>query len=131
MASLFLPVNSFDSTCVKVYLPLANFSLSHHISVYHSLSFFQKLMANFFRFLKNFVFIFRERGKEGKTEGEKSFICKRNIDWLPLTYPQLGTEPATQACALTENRTGDVSVLRLMLNQLSHTSQRYHYLFAN
>ena len=27
-------------------------------------------------------------------------MCKRNIDWLPLTHPQLGVWPATQACAL-------------------------------
>ena len=48
---------------------------------------------------------------------------KRNIDWLPLTCPQLGTWPATQACALTGNRTGDLSCHRLALNPLSHTSQ--------
>ena len=28
-------------------------------------------------------------------------MCKRFIDWLPLTQPQQGTQPATQACALT------------------------------
>ena len=31
--------------------------------------------------------------------------------WLPLTWPSLGTWPATQACALTENWTGDTLVL--------------------
>ena len=31
--------------------------------------------------------------------------------------------PATQACALTGNQTGDLSVCRLALNPLSHTSQ--------
>ena len=36
----------------------------------------------------------------GKT-WEKKF--ERNIDWLPLAHPQLGTWPATQACALTGN----------------------------
>ena len=30
---------------------------------------------------------------------------KRHIDWLPLSRPQLGTWPATQACALTWNHT--------------------------
>ena len=43
--------------------------------------------------------------------------------WLPLTRPQLGTWPATQACALTGNRTSNALVHRLMLNPLSHTSR--------
>ena len=43
--------------------------------------------------------------------------------WLPLTHPLLGTWPATQACALTGNRTNDPLVLRLALNPLNHTSQ--------
>ena len=49
--------------------------------------FFEKLKL----FLKFYLFIFRERGKEGEREGEK-----RNL-WLPLTHPLLGTWPATQA----------------------------------
>ena len=49
---------------------------------------------------------------------------ERNISvWLPLTHPLLGTWPATQAHALTGNRTGNLPVLRLALNALSHTSQ--------
>ena len=49
---------------------------------------------------------------------------ERNINvWLPLVYPLLGTWPATQACALTGNRTSDILVHRLVLNPLSHTSQ--------
>ena len=48
---------------------------------------------------------------------------ERNIDWLPLAHPQLGIWPATQACAPTGNRTGDLLVHRLVLNPLSHTSQ--------
>ena len=35
----------------------------------------------------------------------------------------LGTWPAIQACALTGNRTGDLSVHRLALKPLSHTTQ--------
>ena len=50
-------------------------------------------------------------------------MCKRNIDQLPLAHPQLGTWPATQACALTGNQTSNLSVSRLVLNPLSHTSQ--------
>ena len=37
--------------------------------------------------------------------------------------PQLGTWPATQACALTVNRTGNSLVRRPALNPLRHTSQ--------
>ena len=50
-------------------------------------------------------------------------MCERNIYWLPLAHPLLGTWPATQAHALTGNRTGDPSVHRPMLNPLSYTSQ--------
>ena len=48
-----------------------------------------------------YLFIFREReGREKERE--------RNISvWLPLMWPPLGTWPATQACALTGNWTGD------------------------
>ena len=49
---------------------------------------------------------------------------RRNINvWLPLARPLLGTWPATQACALTGNRTGDPLVCKPLLNPLSHTSQ--------
>ena len=50
----------------------------------------------FFFFFVRFIylFIFRDRGREGERE--------RNINvWLPLTWAQLGTWPATQAYALT------------------------------
>ena len=61
--------------------------------------------------------MFREgEGKEKERE--------RNITvWLPLIRPLLGTWPETQACALTENRTGNPLILRLSLSPLSHTSQ--------
>ena len=39
-------------------------------------------------------------------------MYKRNIDWLPLAHPQLRTWPATQACALTWNQTGDLFSLQ-------------------
>ena len=42
--------------------------------------------------------------------------------WFPLLPPLLGTWPATRACALTGNQTGDPLVHRPTLNQLSHTS---------
>ena len=65
----------------------------------------------------NFIFLFLEKGEGREKERE------RNNVWLPLIRPQLGTWPITQACALTENRTSDPLVHRLVLNPPSHTSQ--------
>ena len=70
----------------------------------------------------------------GSSVFQNAFFCfywgkrekggERNINvWLPLTCPQLGTQPATQACALTGNWTGNPSVCSPALNPLSHTSQ--------
>ena len=71
----------------------------------------------FFLFFEDFIY-FLERGKEGERE--------RNINmWLPLAQPQLGTWPATEACALTGNQTSDLLVRRPVLNPLSYTSQGY------
>ena len=50
-------------------------------------------------------------------------MCERYLDELPLTRPLLGTWPATQARALTGNRTSNPLVRRLALHPLSHTSQ--------
>ena len=50
------------------------------------------------------------------------------IHWLPLTHPLLGAWPATQACALTGNRTSDLLVHSPALNPLTHTSQGYSHL---
>ena len=67
-----------------------------------------------------YTFIFRERGRKGEKEGEK-YRCVR--DSVASCMPQLGTWPANQAYVLTRNRTIDISVLRVVLNPLSHTSQ--------
>ena len=67
-------------------------------------------------------FIFREGGGRRK-RGREISMYERNIDWLPLAYPQLETWLATQACALTGNRTSDLSVCGAMLNPLNYTSQ--------
>ena len=75
-------------------------------------------------FFKGFyLFIFRKKGREGKEKERERKICKRNVDWLSLTHPQLGTWPATQACAPTRNETCDLPVCRPEPNPLSHTSQ--------
>ena len=65
-----------------------------------------------------FIYLFLERGEGREKERE------RNISvWLPLTRPPMGTWPATQACALTGNRTRDSLVHRPALSPLSHTIQ--------
>ena len=68
-------------------------------------------------FLKDFIYLFLEREERREKERE------RNNSRLPLTHPLLGTWPATQACALTGNQTGDLLVRRLALNPLSHASR--------
>ena len=55
-----------------------------------------------FIIFKDFICLVLERGEEWKKERERNIsVC------LLLTRPQLKTWPATQACALTGNRTGD------------------------
>ena len=71
------------------------------------LSYFFKKKIRSFYFLKVLLFIFRERGREGKRERERNIYV-----WLPLTWPPLKMWTATQACALTGNCTGDPLVCR-------------------
>ena len=89
-------------------------------TVYINLYFWKrigKLLICLYFCFKDFIYLFLDRGEGRKREGE------RNINvWLPLTRPLLGTWPASQACALTDNRTGDCLVRRLALSPLSHTS---------
>ena len=70
--------------------------------------------------LKKFLLIYLQ-GREG--EKRETNISARDVNWLPLSHPQMGTWPTTQACALTGNRTSNFSVFRLALSPLSHTSQ--------
>ena len=69
-----------------------------------------------FFFLRFYLFIFREMGKEGE-EGEKHQCV------VASHTPPLGTWPATQACPLTGNQTGNPLVHRPVLNPLTHTSR--------
>ena len=70
-------------------------------------------------YIYDFIYLFPEReGRERERE--------RNInEWLPVVCPPQGSWPATQACALTGNQSGDPLVLRPVLHPLSHTSQGY------
>ena len=75
-------------------------------------------MRAYFRDLKMFfIYLPLDRG-EGRKRGREASVC----GCLSLA-PLLGTWPATQACALTENGTGDPLVHSLAFNPLSHTSQ--------
>ena len=54
------------------------------------------------KFLKDFIYLFFDRGKGREKERE------RNVNvWLLLTWPPLGTWPTTRVCALTGNWTGN------------------------
>ena len=57
----------------------------------------------YYFFIKGFIYLLLE-GEGGWKRGRETSMCERYIDRLPLAHPQLGTWPATQACALTGNR---------------------------
>ena len=100
-------------TSVKPYIQMYHLRYTYIIFSDLHISFFKKIF---------YLFIFREgEGKEKERE--------RNIDWLLPTHPQLGTSPATKACALTGNWTCNFPVCRLVLNPLSHISQGIHISF--
>ena len=85
------------------------------------------IYSNALQAIFNFLllFIFRRRGREGKREGEKhQYEREMSIGCLSRAF-QPGTEPATQACALTGNQTWDLSLCGMTPNQLSHTSQGF------
>ena len=65
-------------------------------------------------FFKDFIYLFLERGKGREKEREG------NIDQLLLEHTQLGTEPTTQACALTGDQTSDLLLCGMMPNELTH-----------
>ena len=66
-------------------------------------------------------------GRKREKRRRETLMYERNIDWLPLTRPQLRTWPATRAGILTGNQTGDLLVLRLALNPPSHTTHGYTF----
>ena len=64
------------------------------------------------------IYLFLERGESREEEREKII----NV-WLSLACPLLGTWPATQACALTGNQTGNLLVLRPVSPQSTEPHQ--------
>ena len=51
-------------------------------------------------------------------------MCRIKINRLPLTHPQLGTWPTTQAHALARNQTWDLSIHRLASAQSTEPHQQ-------
>ena len=78
-------------------------------------------LMNFIVFLNIYIYLFLE-SRGGRKRG-REMTCERNVYWLPRTHPQPVSWPMTQACALTGNQTSDLSIPRLGLNPLSHTSR--------
>ena len=70
-----------------------------------------------FKKKKRFYLFFKEKGRERERGGE-TWICKRNISWLPLACPQLGSRPTTHARALAGNQTSHPSVHRPVLRSI-------------
>ena len=67
-----------------------------------------------FSCLKDFIYLILEAREWREKERERNSSV-----WLPLAHPLLETWPATQACALTGNRTCDTLAHRPVLNPLS------------
>ena len=70
-----------------------------------------------FFFKRFYLFIFRERGKQGEREGEKHQCV------VASHTPPTGDPAETQACTQTGNPINDPLIGRPLLNPLSHTSQ--------
>ena len=119
MSEILLPMLSSRISMILslTFKPLIHFEFIFVYGIRRRSNFiFCMYLSNFLNttyFFKRFyLFLGREKERE------------RNIDvWLPLTHPLLGSWPATQACALTGNRTSDPLVHVPALNPLSHTSQ--------
>ena len=81
-------------------------------------------------FLLAFLNSVLERGEGREREGEKH-RCGRETALGCLSHISLpGSKPATQACALTGNRTGGLLLCRMMPKQRSHTSQGWIISFS-
>ena len=87
----------FYSKCFRSTSVFTGFFPDYYYLVHTPPSFLSEF-PSFIKFLKKILFILfleREEEKEKEREG--------NIKWMPLTHPQLGSWPTTQACALIGN----------------------------
>ena len=102
-----------EQTCESLYSPTNNEAV---LLWNHTARFIVVSHCGLSFFLRFYLFLETGEGREKDKE--------RNISvWLPLACPLLQTWPATQACALTGNRTHDSLIRRPTLNPLSYTSQ--------
>ena len=78
---------------------------------------FQRAGSGFiYLFLK--IFIYFQRDGKGRRK-RKKHLCERETLISCLVHALTRTEPT--ACALTRNQTCDLSLCKVMLNELSHT----------
>ena len=114
-----VPFSSF-ALFYPAYPPLPQSTVNNNFRKYHISNFIKMFNIKisppniscldtniFFSFFLKILFIlfFREGEKERNTN-----VC------LPLVHPLLGTWPATQACALIGNQSGDPLIRRPVLN---------------
>ena len=107
------------ATCL-VYLPISLCLLTYW-SVFsrgsdHSVYDFFLWYKQFYP-LKHFIYLFLDWGEWREKERERSIGCLLNTPNWDSSWP------ATQACALSGNRTQDLSVCGTMPSPLSHISQ--------
>ena len=119
--SYTLQSNPLDISSIHLALYIVTTTLFIIFFMLYFISLWLFYSYNFVLFKRSYLFIFRQSGREGEREGKKH-RCVR--DGLPLSHPQLGTWPVTQACALM-NWTSDFLVHRLALNPLSHTWDQF------
>ena len=87
-----------------------------------------KCLKTFFLFLiltrgHAYWFVLGREGKRGRERGREASVWERNIDQLSLVCAPTRDEPATQAFALTGDRTWDFSVYRTTLRPTESPGQ--------
>ena len=107
---------------VKENAKLFSTAFTFPLAVYENFNLSTSLPTLFIFHILNVLLLLERGGREKERERNIRYWCVR-IHRLSMSYPQLGTWPLTQACALTRNRTSDLSVCRPVLNPLSQTSQ--------
>ena len=71
--------------------------------------------------LLDFIYLILERKEGREKERERNIYVRKRERNINLLVPQMGTEPAMQAYALTGNRTGDLLLCGMTPNQLSRS----------
>ena len=100
--------------------PFPFYLLLHRFDFFYSIIFlywFKSYFIYFLFFKRFYLFMFREKGREGERAGEKQQCV------VASCAPPPGDWSATHAYALTGSQTCDPLFCRLTLNPLSYTSQ--------